>query len=154
MGRRVVTRLLPEPAAGADIKYEPSQSDPVRLLSLHAKLTTSATVDSRRVALSFLDESAVEYWTADLAALQAASLAVTYSWSPRASTVALATLTSGERAQAGFPGFWLQPGDTIATVTALLQAGDQWSNIVVRYQICEVWEHLQMMAQLEAALAE
>ncbi|MGH2877779.1 MAG: hypothetical protein ACRDLV_16120 [Solirubrobacteraceae bacterium] len=129
-----------------------SQSDRVRVLAVTALLTSSATAASRAVALQIEDQNGLLIWTADLEAVQAASLACTYSWARGSGVSAAAAPITGARLSAGLPFLDLEPGDSLSVHTANIDAADQWSAVVVRYQAGEQWEHLQLLERLQAAL--
>lgn len=153
MSHRIVTEQVNNPAAGADFTFTPSQTDKVLLLTLTAKLTTSAVVASRRAGLHLLDQQAINFWSADAVFPQAASLAVTYSWARGASLAPPAALLATERVALPFPWLRLQPGDQIAAQTTLIDVGDQWTNVVYRAIVGDWWEDEQELAHLAQALA-
>lgn len=153
MSHRIVTEQVNGPAAGSDLKFTPSTTDKVLLLTLTAKLTTSAVVANRRVSLNLIDQNTLTYWAADAVFAQAASLAVTYSWARGASLAPPAALIASEKVALPFPWLRLQPNDTISTVTALIDVGDVWSSIVYRAIVGDWWEDEQELAHLAQALA-
>lgn len=152
MHTRPVTYPLPSPAAGTDFSYRPSQTDQAVVMTLTAKLTTSATVAGRLPALTYTDQNGEVYLSADLGQAQAASLAVTYTWARMFGTTLGAAPITGQKASAPLPDAWLQPNDTISVVTANLDPADQWSNIMIRYYTGERWLALQRELRLEAEI--
>lgn len=150
---RIVTEQVNTPAVGTDFQFTPSQTDKVLLLTLTGKLTTSAAVASRRAGLHLLDQQSINFWSADAVFPQAASLGVTYSWARGASLSPPAALLASERVALPFPWLRLQPGDTVAAQTTLLDVGDQWTNVVYRAIVGDWWEDEQELSHLAQALA-
>ncbi len=152
MGCRLETVQLPAPAAGSDWSTVLSGGDRVRVHTITAQLVTSATVANRVAGLILKDQNDLTYWQADLESDQAASLTAQYSWARGSGVSAAATAAGGSRLSAGLPWTWLEPGDSIGTITASIAAGDQWSNIVIRFEAAEHWEELQAWERLRQAL--
>lgn len=140
--RRQITQQVKQPAAGADWTFVPSTSDSVRLLAITAKLVTSATVDSRVVVLQATDIDGNLLDAFPATAAQAASKTVTYVWDNSASGISASEddLTLSQ----SVPNFWLPPGATVASATALLQAGDQWSDVVATFLSTDRWRMLEV----------
>lgn len=153
MAFRVVTEQVAAPAPGADFAITISATDRVLLLALTAKLTTSAAVANRRVALELEDQNDLTYWTADAGWPQAAALAATYSWARGASTPPPAALVTLERVALPIPWLRLEPNDTVESATALIDVADQWSAIVYRAIVGDWWEDEQELSHLAQALA-
>jgi hypothetical protein len=149
---RLETRQLPAPAAGSDWSAMLSGTDRVRIHAITAQLVTSATVANRVAGLIMKDQNGLTWWQADLESDQAASLTVGYSWAHGSGITAVPAAANGALLSAGLPRTWLEPGDTVGSVTAALQAGDQWSNIVIRFATAEHWEELQAWERLQNAL--
>lgn len=151
---RILTRQIASPAAGSDWKFTPAGEQPCRILAFTAKLADSSTAASRMPGLQYADENGLVFWTGDAGAGQTASNTATYSWSIGGSLVNRSALTGLERVSLALPNLWLLPGESISTLTQEIQAADQWSAIVVRYQTMDSWEHLELLARLQAVLVE
>lgn len=153
MSSRVITETVRPPLAGADFSFRISQTDKVLLLTLSAVLTTSVAVANRRPALSFADQSAGVFWSADAINPQAASLGVTYSWARGLNVGAAAAIVTSERVGIGLPWVRLQPNDTLASITSGLDAADQWSSIVYRAIVGDWWDEEAELSHLAQAFA-
>lgn len=134
---------VPAPAAAADWHFVPSQTDRVIVMSVTALLTTAIAVANRYPALTLKDQEGLPYFTADMGVAQAASLAVNYCWARESNSGATAAPVAGQAMSRPFPDIWLSPGDSLGMVTDNLSAGDQWSNIVIRYYTGQRWLDLQ-----------
>lgn len=143
MHTKPVTFTIPAPAAGADWTYEPSNGDQAVIMAITARLTTAVAVANRLPALTLKDQNGTVYFADDMSEPQAASLVCRYSWAREAPDPLAVALSNNQSVTAPFPNVWLQPGDTIGTVTQNIQAADQWSTIVIRYYTGEHWRHLQ-----------
>lgn len=115
------------PAAGADINAG-NASTAKLLMAVTATLTTSATVANRVPILTIFDASGrILFQSAPPPAL-GASTAMPYCWAP------------GLPVGAGSPGVLPLPSGLVVpatgfvrTVTSGIQAGDQWSLVVIIY---------------------
>lgn len=121
-------------------------------MALTATLTTAVAVAARMPAIEYTDQSNMVYLAADFAQSQPASLAVTYTWARDFGTGLFVSPITGQRVSGPLPDAWLQPSDKIGTVTANLQAADQWSNIVIRFYTGERWKTLQRELAVEQYL--
>lgn len=111
------------PAAGADIFETVPTNARWRLLSLVATLVTNAVAGARIPEL-ILDNGALGHWRADPSGTQAANVTQRYTAGDGA----------GRYAATGSNSMWALPVDAmlmggfrIATLTAALDAGDDWS---------------------------
>jgi hypothetical protein len=129
-----------------------SEIDQAILMSVTARLTTSAAVASRLPAIAYTDQSAQLFLSADCGQPQAASLAVTYTWARDFGLGLFAAPITGQRVSAPLPDAWLQPGDVLSTVTANIDVGDQWDRIILRYYTGERWLALQRELAVERFL--
>lgn len=146
------TFSIPSPAPGADWVFTPSQTDRAVVMSVTGILTTAVAAANRFPALTLTDQSGLVYYSADVGRPQAASLVVRYTWA-RDVYLSPSTLIAGGQSMAGgMPDVWLDPNDTIGTVTNALAAADQWSSIVIRYYTGERWLELQRELQLQQYL--
>lgn len=148
MGRQVITRSFPNPAAGSDVSLELSSGDRVRVIAFTAQLVTSAAVASRIAGLRLQDVNGLTYFEADLEATQAASRTVRYSWARGAGVSANTALTGIVSLAGGLPWLDLQPGDLLQTHTRNIDVADQWQEIAVRYAACDSWEDLQDLERI------
>lgn len=119
------------PAAGAEMSITPNTGSHWRLMGLIFTLTTSAVVANRNVSLTLSDGTSRTFKMVT-AANQAATLAIDYTAYPDAvpagivnNTVVMALPTDG---------LWMPKGWTLASTTALIDPGDQYSGIVVDIQ--------------------
>jgi hypothetical protein len=119
------------PAAGVDWNVNVSTNARWRLISLVARLTTSATVANRTPSLFLRDASANGIFDSPQITPQAASLVVAYSWGDSCAAVA----TVGGVANAPLPGnCYLAQNMQIFSSTPGIQAGDQWTAPVLLIQ--------------------
>lgn len=110
------------PAVGQELSETVPTAARWRLCSLRASLVTSAAVANRQPFLIF-DNGATTFAVAPAAAVQAASLTVTYYWSLYGAVAgAVATFTNTIMPD----GIVLMAGFRIKTATSLLDAGDDW----------------------------
>lgn len=124
---QAVTATVANPAAGADWTYTVPAGVQLTLISVRAVLTTSAAVANRVPLLRVTNPTAQIILDAGSPTTQAASLTYTYSWGAGAQSAA-----SPPSIQIGIPqGLRVAAGATIQTVTAGIQAADQWSAITI-----------------------
>lgn len=127
MAVATVTSALGNPAAGAD--WASAQGATRQLISVFAQLVTSATVANRLPALQVVDAAAHVVLKLPAAAVQAAGATETYVWG-----VSLPFSSANNQNLTPLPGgLVVANGWSIQTVTAALQAGDQWSAIVLAF---------------------
>lgn len=142
---------LPAPAAGSDWTFTPSGSDRVRLQSITAKLTSSATAGNRMPALQVTDETGNLISHDAPSAYQVASQAAVYNW--RATWMASGVAANSLRYLLGCPGFWLPATVTIGTSTSGLLAGDQWSGIYLLFLVADAIGAEELEAEILQAIA-
>lgn len=146
--RKQRTVTVDQPAAGADWSFVPSTSDWSKLVSITAKLVTSATAANRGPDLHVTDLNG-NVVSADAASIdQIASSTFIWSWRPGAMFYGQAS-TSGVVANS-CPGFWLPPGAAVGTKTVNIDAADQWSLVVATFIVGGEWEHLELVRALES----
>lgn len=123
------TIRVPVPLAGADWVITPGGQRSWRITSLVAVFTTSVAVAVRQVRLQ-ADRGGDVWYSQPASGTQAASLGDTYAaftGAPRdgltAGTFTIPLPTAG---------LLLSPGDNLRSVTALIDAGDQWSAIFAK----------------------
>lgn len=114
------------PAVATEISIPAPGQGLWRVISLAFRLVTDANVANRAVQL-FADDGTNVWWRASAAAVQAAGTTVDHGAFAGAAT---STLT-GTVATLALPseGLWLEPGWRLRTITANIQAGDQYSAI-------------------------
>ena len=118
-------------AAGADWSIVAPGRGYWLLLSVYAKLVTSAVVANRQAQFT-VDDQSTTYFKVPLGAAIAASSTVEYCGfaGAQASAIAGGTVV--------FPlpptGLLLPPGARFRITTALIDAGDQWSNVAASIQ--------------------
>lgn len=127
IGAVSVVTAVGNPAAGADWSFVVPATR--QLICVTALLTTAVAVANRTPQLKLATATPVTIVLSPLAPAQVASLADTYVWFPGAplSAAAAATIT------APIPTVTLAANSTIGTVTAGIQAADQWSAIVLTF---------------------
>lgn len=112
-------------------------------MTVKARFTTSAAVASRLPAIVLKDINGQEFAVADFGHAQTAGLAVTYTWARNFGLGINAAPVTGQAVSGPLPDAWLQPGDSIGTLTAGIDVADQWDQIVIRYYTGEHWLRLQ-----------
>lgn len=129
IGRSWRTLKIGNPNAGADFVITPGGQRWWRITSLVAVLTTSAVVATRQVTLR-ADTGGDVWWSQPAPSGQAATLGLTYSAFTGAPRDGLFINTYTLPLPAA--GLLLKPGDSLRSLTALIDAGDQWSAIFAR----------------------
>lgn len=126
--RLLRTIAVASPAAGAEIVALVPGGVFWEVIALRATLTTSAAVANRLPVLQLRDTDSRIAYEFPGAAVQAASLAVSYSWSSGYGT---STAVSGQQLPLPAPAPVVLAGGTVRTVTTLLDVADQWSAVVL-----------------------
>lgn len=122
-----VTALPGNPAAGADIVYALTASERIR--SLRATFTASAAAANRTIALYIDDGAGHNLYSTQLGTAITAGQTADISWAIGAFQGAIAASTENSQQ---LPDLGVLPsGYRIRTSTAGIQAGDQWSNVVI-----------------------
>lgn len=122
------TVTVANPAAGADWVWTVPSSTAWQIQSIRAQLVTSAAVANRTPVLRVTDTAGNIVLDAPATAAQAASATVVYEW---VAGVPDQALTGGDLQLELPTGLTLEANWTVQTVTAGIQAGDQWSLIVI-----------------------
>ncbi len=117
--RRVVKGVTP--AAGADWSVIVPGGRAWRVVSIAASLVTSAAAANRAPGLVVSDGS-TQFVNAGPSGVQAASLTYAYGWYHSAAGIGFSTWRTQP-----IPELFLPAGFVIASSTALMDAGDQWS---------------------------
>jgi len=126
------TVAVSNPAAGADFSYTFPANARVWLHSAVALLTTNATVDTRTPIFSLQNSSGTTIWSIGPSAGQAASLAYYYNMSE---CLTISADVNGNKTIPLPTEAFLTPASKILSTTGLLQGTDQWSNIVLVYEL-------------------
>lgn len=124
------TRTIPiaNPAVGTEYTISPTDGGTWIVRSLAFVLTTSAVVATRLVALTAGNGSEL-YYVACSSNIQTASNVHRYSgWAGSTGVVANGGLRG---LQLPTDGIWLPQGHTLATLTDAIDAGDQFSSMVM-----------------------
>lgn len=141
--RLIRTLLVANPAAGAEIVALVPGGVSWEVLALRATLTTSAAVANRLPVLQLRDTDGKVAYEFPGAAVQAASLAVSYSWSAGYGT---STAVSGQQLPMPAPAPVVLAGGVVRTVTTLLDVADQWSAVVLTVR---EWSPAQVQQQAD-----
>lgn len=121
--RRWRTIRLATRAAGLEWELKAPGSAYWRVISVTARLVTSAVVANRQVSL-IGDDQTNTFFTQGFSSAQAASLTVDYCAHTGGSSILAGTTATAPLPHAGL---LLIPGYRLRSSTALLDAGDQWS---------------------------
>jgi len=120
-----------QPAAGSDWSVRLPAGSVCRLLTVRAVLTTSATVGNRVAQLQLATSNGDVLTTQSVPISLTASTVAPCTWA-----VGLDTVSAGlDELQMGLPKIGLPPGCSVRTNTLHLDAGDQWSAVVVMYEM-------------------
>lgn len=127
---RMVSTVLPAPAAGADYANVavPTNAN-VKVHGAHGALTTAVAAANRRPAMRFFDAIPTEFSAAVSGAVQAASLVVDYDYSRLGMGSANNdfAVPTGGRVQISVPDTRMLAGYVVGFATGNLQAADQWA---------------------------
>ena len=148
---KYVREAIPQPAAGADISNFPSTSAEYRLLTVRAKLTTSATAASRYPHFRFVTPSGDVFFETVPSAAQIASKTVFYMLTSSGGAPNEGSAVNDDVSGLSLPDFWIGEGCKFETSTTAIDPGDQWSDIYAKYLIRD---ELGMIALIEQALAQ
>lgn len=127
---------VPPPAAGADWAHVFTGGFVRRIISVAAQLVTSAAVANRAVRLD-LTAPEGRVLSIPLPAVITAGLTTQLTWAEGIYPVNTALFDSA--LSTGFEGMVCPPGFAIGTVSAALDAADQFSNVFI---MVESWERL------------
>lgn len=132
----ILAQSFPNPAAGADLTIttpDTAAAGMWGIVSIRARLVTSATVANRLVAVVVKDQTADEVYRVGFDTAITASKTVIVTASPAVATVA-GGVSSVLAVTFPLP-FGPYPSRTaISTVTTAIDTGDQWSQVSVLYQ--------------------
>lgn len=134
---------LPNPAAGVDPSTVLPSGATWELLAVSAQLVSSAVVANRRPALRVTDQNGRFPSRIESAQVQAASLTGIFTW-----LAGLGSAVVGIQTDLILPSppLVILPGHTLAFVTANLDVGDQWSNVVLTVR---EWTFEEIVRQAE-----
>jgi hypothetical protein len=125
----------PDPAAGNEWHHTCPGNYIEEILLVRFRLVTSAVVANRDPFLQILDQNGSEVWAIPPSQHQAAGATSIYSYS--SSTGASAPFLTNRSAYA-MTRIYLFPQWSIGTVTALIDVGDQYSQIAI---LCNRWNN-------------
>lgn len=126
----VATNAAANPGAGAELSWTVPASQIWEVQGVRAILTTSATVASREAAMT-VDDGTNQFIKVVPGAVQTASLVKGFTYADIGSAY---TAPSSGNFMISFPKILAAAGYRIATVTANIQVGDQWSSGVISYR--------------------
>lgn len=123
------------PAAGAEFTLTPNTAAWWVVKSLRFQLVTDANVASRGVSIGVTDGNS-QYLRLRAVATQTATQTLVYCGYPGASAGSF----GGSVSAVDWPtdGVWVPQGGSLSSITALLQAGDQFSGITAAVFECPV----------------
>ena len=142
---------IAQPAVGADVSTFPSTSAEYRLLTVRAKLVTSAAVANRFPHFQMVTPSGDVFFEAVPSAAQTASATVIYQLTADSGAPNEGSAVNDGVSGLSLPNFWVDEGCRFKTVTTAIDAGDQWSGIYATYLIRD---ERGMIALIEQALAQ
>jgi len=149
---RYVQGSLANPAAGADLHDIPNYGDTFRLLTLRAKLVTSATVANRYPHFQFVSPSGAVIHEAVPQAAQVASAAIYYDLVGGSGSANEGSAVNDDVSSLALPDFWFPAGTIVKTVTTNIQVADTWEEIYWSALVGEEFEHLRLLAEIAQAL--
>lgn len=139
--KRIVT--VANPAAAAELAVTVPGGRQWRIQAGRLQLVASATVANRFPVLTLSDGTTV-FWQASLSAAITAGQTVQLSFSPQQGQGGPAPGTGVQGLS--IPDLYLPPGTVLATVTAGLSAGDQYSGLALLVE--ELWLDDQELSKL------
>lgn len=125
--RNFTQKRIPAPIAGANWELSPGGQRWWRLVSMVARLVTSAVVANRRVRIT-ATEGGNAYFVAEAHLAQPASTTMDYAAHNGSPVTAADSLVLPLPLPSG--GLLLRPGALLVASVTNLDAGDQWSAIV------------------------
>ncbi len=128
---RTIIEPIASPAAGGNIAWNLATNRNVKLDAFSCLFVTSAVVANRGPVLIVKDSAGNIIWQLGGTAAVVASTSERLFWA-----LSLAGSNNGVNNQANaLPEMWLPPGCTLSTITANLDVGDQFSQIVASYRL-------------------
>jgi hypothetical protein len=128
----VATITVANPAAGSDWVYTATAEFIHSIQAVYCTLVTSATVANRTVGLAYVNTSGVasspNIYLGNSGTVVTASTTTNFLFAPFPATPGALTGTQFIQIP---PDVGLNKTSTLKTITSLLQAGDQWSNVTV-----------------------
>ena len=138
----------PSPLAGVDISAFPSTQSPYRLLTVRAKLVTSATVANRTPHFQFVTPSGDVFFEAVPSAAQTEGATVIYQLTADSGAPNEGSAVNDGIAGLSLPNFWVEEGTRVKTATTNIEAGDQWSSIYVTYLVRDALAWRELVADV------
>lgn len=128
LGDRIAT--LGDPAVGSDLSWKGPTRSAFTVVTFHAAFTSSATVANRAFSLRMTDADGNIIADLGSGVTVAASSSSITTWGIGLSS----NIADVNAAVQSLPQIWLPPGAVLKTDTGNIQAGDQWSDIVIAYR--------------------
>lgn len=150
--RQLVQGSVTQPLAGHDFSFVPETADSFSLLSLRAKLVTSATAANRFPHFQVTDQTGTVLHEITGAAAQTATSTVVYNVVGRDGSSRRGEAVVDGVASLPWPGIWYPAGSKILTLTTAIDTGDQWSAIAWTALVGDEWEHLQLLDDIAGAI--
>lgn len=149
---RYIQGSVAQPAAGADLSEIPNYGDAFRLLTLHAKFVTSATVANRYPHFQFVSPSGEIIHEVVPSAAQVAGATTYYDLCGGNGASFDGTAVHDNVVSLSLPDFWFPAGTKVLTLTTGIAAGDQWSSIFWSALVGEEWQHLRLLEEIAAQI--
>jgi len=149
---RYIQGTLATPLAGVELSELPNYADAFRLLTLRAKLVTSATVSNRWPHIQFVSPSGNVIHEVAPHAAQAASTAVYYDLCGSGGASLDGSAVNDDVSSMSLPDFWWPAGTKVVSVTTNLQAADQWEDVYWSALVGEEFEHLKWLSEIASSL--
>lgn len=122
---------LPSPAVGHDFSVVLSRRVWNRPRVISAVLNTDATVANRFVSIVAAHPDGFTLWQVIAQTAQVASSAIAYTFAINLPTI---NSNAGAAVNWGLPDLWLPPGAIVKSSTSAIDAGDQWSGLLVAFE--------------------
>jgi len=127
----LITRVIDSPAAGVDFRWDSPEDTRILVISISFLLTSDANIDNRRATVRAY-QGPVQIAEAPAPGLQVASESLTYHFAPCVLGIDDSTDNPVMWAPIS-PNMVLDRDHSLASNIYAIQAGDQISNIVIRY---------------------
>jgi len=138
------------PLAGVEVAVNVNTTDSFRLLTLRAKLVTSAAVANRFPHFQVVDQSGNIVHEIVTGVAQTAGVTTTYDLITGSAAGAEWGVVNDGVAVMSLPDYWFPAGYKIITKTTALDVGDEWSSIVFTGLVGDEFEHLKLLERIAA----
>jgi hypothetical protein len=135
----------PAPALGADVNFVPETADSFRLLTVRARLVTSAVVANRIPHFQLKDKDGTIMHEIVAAAAQVASTTITYQLTCGNGAPYQGGAVSDGVSGLAWPDLWWPAGATFDTLTTAIDVGDAWSVTSYAMLVGDEFEHLRWL---------